>query len=172
MIYVLHDVTNPEAYGGLPKDPQIPWVVRLWKGPAKWIGNLAMAGGVLGVVLHYMRFGPKRVEEQEERKRRTIMSAPQALPTSRKIRILRYTLDERIHHWLAGLTYVYCLITGLAFWSPYLFWLAAMVGGGAVARFWHPWSGVVVHDLRFVDVQTLATETWPSRKLDRAWSGP
>ena len=41
-IYVLHDVTNPEAYGGLPKNPRIPWVVRLWKGPAKWIGNLAM----------------------------------------------------------------------------------------------------------------------------------
>ena len=24
VIYVLHDVTTPEAYGGLPKDPQIP----------------------------------------------------------------------------------------------------------------------------------------------------
>jgi formate dehydrogenase iron-sulfur subunit len=68
VIYVLHDVTNPEAYGGLPKDPHIPWTVRLWKGPAKWIGNLAMLGGVLGVVIHYMRFGPKRVEDQEERK--------------------------------------------------------------------------------------------------------
>lgn len=68
VIYVLHDATNPEAYGGLPKDPQIPWVVRLWKSPAKWLGNLAMVGGVLGVVIHYMRFGPKRVEEQGERK--------------------------------------------------------------------------------------------------------
>jgi formate dehydrogenase beta subunit len=62
VIYVLHDASNPEAYGGLPKDPHVPWVVRLWKGPAKWIGNLAMAGGVLGVVLHYFRFGPKRVD--------------------------------------------------------------------------------------------------------------
>ncbi len=61
VIYVLHDVTNPEAYGGLPKDPQIPWVVRFWKGPAKWIGNLAMLGGVIGVTLHYLRFGPKEV---------------------------------------------------------------------------------------------------------------
>jgi formate dehydrogenase iron-sulfur subunit len=68
VIYVLHDVNNPEAYGGLPKDPHIPWTVRLWKGPAKWIGNLAMFGGLLGVVIHYMRFGPKRAEEQEERK--------------------------------------------------------------------------------------------------------
>src|SRR5205085_9373767 len=66
VIYVLHDATNPEAYGGLPKDPQIPWVVRFWKGPAKWMGNVAMAGGVLGVVLHYLRFGPKVVSELKE----------------------------------------------------------------------------------------------------------
>jgi formate dehydrogenase iron-sulfur subunit len=44
VIYVLHDATNPEAYGGFPKNPHIPWVVRLWKGPGKWIGNLAMLG--------------------------------------------------------------------------------------------------------------------------------
>jgi formate dehydrogenase iron-sulfur subunit len=68
VIYVLHDATNPEAYGNLPKDPQIPWVVRLWNSPAKWFGNLAMVGGLLGVVIHYMRFGPKRVEEQGQRK--------------------------------------------------------------------------------------------------------
>src|SRR5215469_4259988 len=56
--------------------------------------------------------------------------------------ILRYTLGERVHHWMAAVTYIYCLITGLAFWSPYTFWLAVLVGGGATARFWHPWSGV------------------------------
>jgi formate dehydrogenase beta subunit len=62
VIYVLHDATNPEAYGGLPKDPHIPWVVRFWKGPAKWIGNLAMLGGIVGVTLHYLRFGPKQTD--------------------------------------------------------------------------------------------------------------
>jgi len=65
VIYVLHDAANPEAYGGLPKNPHIPWVVRLWKGPAKWIGNLAMLGGIIGVTLHYLRFGPKRVENHQ-----------------------------------------------------------------------------------------------------------
>jgi formate dehydrogenase subunit gamma len=56
--------------------------------------------------------------------------------------ILRYTLSERVHHWLGSLFYLYCLITGLAFWSPYMFWLAALVGGGPTARFWHPWFGL------------------------------
>lgn len=56
--------------------------------------------------------------------------------------IPRYTFGERVNHWFGALTYTYLLITGLAFWSPYLFWLAAIVGGGTTARFWHPWFGL------------------------------
>ena len=62
VIYVLHDAKNPELYGGLPKDPRIPWSVRVWKTPLKWLGNLAIAGGIVGMALHYMRFGPKKEE--------------------------------------------------------------------------------------------------------------
>jgi formate dehydrogenase iron-sulfur subunit len=47
----------------LPKDPHIPWSVKLWKGPLKWLGNLAMVGGIVGLAWHYMRFGPKKEEE-------------------------------------------------------------------------------------------------------------
>ena len=63
VIYVLHDVTEPELYGGLPKDPSIPWTVKLWKGPLKWLGNVAMVGGLIGLFVHYLRFGPKAREE-------------------------------------------------------------------------------------------------------------
>ena len=63
VMYVLHDITNPEAYGGLPSNPRVPWTVRLWKGPLKWLGNIAMIGGLIGVTLHYLRFGPKRVKD-------------------------------------------------------------------------------------------------------------
>ena len=66
VIYVLHDATNPEAYGGLPKDPSIPWTVKLWKTPLKWLGNAAIIGGAVGIFLHYLRFGPKIVSEDEE----------------------------------------------------------------------------------------------------------
>jgi formate dehydrogenase subunit gamma len=58
-------------------------------------------------------------------------------------RILRYTFAERLNHWIAALAYIYCLITGLAFWSPYMFWLSYFVGGGPTARYWHPWAGLV-----------------------------
>jgi formate dehydrogenase subunit gamma len=57
-------------------------------------------------------------------------------------RVLRYTLVERVNHWFAAFTYSYCLITGLAFWSPYMYWLAYLVGGAPTARFWHPWIGL------------------------------
>jgi formate dehydrogenase subunit gamma len=56
--------------------------------------------------------------------------------------VTRYTLVERVNHWFGSLTYIYLLITGLAFWSPYLYWLSAVVGGGPTARFWHPWAGL------------------------------
>lgn len=59
MIYVLHDATSPELYGGLPKNPHVPLSVKLWKGPLKWLGNVAMVGGLIGLFVHYLRFGPK-----------------------------------------------------------------------------------------------------------------
>lgn len=76
------------------------------------------------------------------------MNGSQVISTARPVehrsdRILRYTLGERINHWIAALAYIYCLVSGLAFWSPYLFWLADLVGGGPTARFWHPWMGLV-----------------------------
>ncbi|MEO8026089.1 MAG: formate dehydrogenase subunit gamma [Bryobacteraceae bacterium] len=57
--------------------------------------------------------------------------------------IVRYNYTERLCHWLAGLSYTYCLIGGLAFYSPNLYWLSALLGGGPTARYWHPVVGVV-----------------------------
>src|ERR1700674_4513702 len=40
VIYVLHDITKPELYGGLPSNPQIPVTYTAWKRFAKPIGLL------------------------------------------------------------------------------------------------------------------------------------
>jgi formate dehydrogenase beta subunit len=58
VVTVLAFGDRPELYG-LPRDPTVPVAVRLWKGPLKWIGNLAMVGGILGVLVHYVRYGRK-----------------------------------------------------------------------------------------------------------------
>jgi formate dehydrogenase subunit gamma len=69
--------------------------------------------------------------------------------------ILRYTLFERTMHWISALTYMYVLATGLAFYSPHLYWIAMVLGGGATSRFWHPVVGLV----------WIATLVW----MLRAW---
>ena len=58
-------------------------------------------------------------------------------------RLLRYNFKERLVHWFAGLSYIYLLLTGLAFWSPWCFWIAVVLGGGSVSRMLHPWVGLV-----------------------------
>jgi formate dehydrogenase subunit gamma len=57
--------------------------------------------------------------------------------------ILRYTFTERLTHWFAGFSYLYLLLTGLAFWSPWCFWIAVMLGGGQASRMLHPWVGLI-----------------------------
>jgi formate dehydrogenase subunit gamma len=82
--------------------------------------------------------------------------------------ILRYSLIERVMHWIAAITYGYVLLTGLAFYSPHLYWIATILGGAPTSRFWHPWLAVAF----------LAALAWMLRQWlgdmritgsDRAW---
>ena len=57
---------SPNSTAASRKIRSIPWTVKLWKGPLKWLGNAAMIGGLIGLVVHYLRFGPKTREEDLE----------------------------------------------------------------------------------------------------------
>ena len=57
--------------------------------------------------------------------------------------VVRYTFQERVYHWINAIAYTYLLTTGLALFTPHLYWLAAVLGGGPTIRFWHPWIGVL-----------------------------
>ena len=64
VIYVLHDIKNPERYG-LPANPVIPPSYTVWKWLAKPIG-LAMAGlGVLAVFFHRVTVVPKLPQPED-----------------------------------------------------------------------------------------------------------
>jgi formate dehydrogenase iron-sulfur subunit len=63
VIYVLHDKDKPEQYS-LPAAPAVPLFVKLWKGPLKWLGGIAMGLGVAALFGHYVRYGPKPVDEE------------------------------------------------------------------------------------------------------------
>ena len=93
------------------------------------------------------------------------MSQSYLLPNGR---VLRYTYRERLVHWLAGFSYVYLLLTGLAFWSPWLYWITFVFGGPTVSRELHPWVGVVF----FISVLWMLGLWAPDMRFtdrDRAW---
>jgi hypothetical protein len=41
-------------------------MVRIWKGPLKWLGNFAIVAGLVAAATHFVRFGPKKVEEPKK----------------------------------------------------------------------------------------------------------
>ena len=83
--------------------------------------------------------------------------------------VLRYTLTERIVHWASALFYMYLLATGLAFYTPSLWWLAVVLGGGPTSRFWHPFAG-----LAFVATVIWMWSRWGKdmhiTDVDRRWN--
>jgi formate dehydrogenase subunit gamma len=57
--------------------------------------------------------------------------------------VTRFTLRERTIHWMVALSFLYAALTGLSLWSPRLYWLAAVFGGGVTIRAWHPLGGLL-----------------------------
>jgi len=83
-------------------------------------------------------------------------------------RILRYTFKERATHWVAAFSYIYLLLSGLAFWSPSLFWLAAVLGGGQLSRILHPWMGLIFTGA-LIYMYVLWANQMHMEETDKAW---
>jgi formate dehydrogenase subunit gamma len=83
-------------------------------------------------------------------------------------RILRYTFKERATHWVAAFSYIYLLLSGLAFWSPSLFWLAAVLGGGQLSRILHPWMGLIFA-AAVIYMYVLWANQMRMTETDKAW---
>ena len=94
------------------------------------------------------------------------MSQPeQILPRGR---VLRYAFAERLNHWLAAFSYIYLLLTGLAFWSPWCFWIAVMLGGGQTSTTLHPWIGLVFF-IAVMRMYSLWAAQMRSTDADKKW---
>ncbi len=97
----------------------------------------------------------------------SILTAHDPIPIP-KDRVIRYTFGERLVHWLVGITYVYLLLSGLALYTPYLYWMASVLGGGPTARFWHPWIGLVF-TIGLLLMQRLWRRDMKITEVDRRW---
>jgi formate dehydrogenase subunit gamma len=82
----------------------------------------------------------------------------------------RFTYTERVVHWVVGLSFVFLLLTGLAFSHPRLFWLTTLVGGGPTARILHPWVGMLF-SASFVAMFVLWARDMRVDAADRKWLG-
>jgi formate dehydrogenase subunit gamma len=56
----------------------------------------------------------------------------------------RYTASARINHWITATSLVLLALSGLALFTPSLFFLTGLFGGGQWTRAIHPWIGVVL----------------------------
>lgn len=87
---------------------------------------------------------------------------------ARARRVVRYDFRERVVHAAAALSYVYLLLTGLAFWTPALYWLAIVLGGGYLSRVLHPWVGLVF-SLTVLWMYAIWRRDMRTTPEDRAW---
>jgi formate dehydrogenase subunit gamma len=83
-------------------------------------------------------------------------------------RVLRYAFHERLTHWIAAGSYIYLLLTGLAFYTPWCFWIAAMLGGGQVSRMLHPWAGLIFTGAILKMYAMWSAQMHPTA-ADKAW---
>jgi len=66
VMYVLHHADRPQLYSNLPAEPSISPMVALWKGLAKPLATLVLAGVALGSLFHYVTKGPNEVSKELE----------------------------------------------------------------------------------------------------------
>ncbi|MCB1535884.1 MAG: formate dehydrogenase subunit gamma [Rhodoblastus sp.] len=56
----------------------------------------------------------------------------------------RYTPGARANHWVTAICLILLALSGLALFTPALFFLTGLFGGGQATRAIHPWIGVVL----------------------------
>ncbi len=62
----------------------------------------------------------------------------------RDVVVQRYTPAQRLNHWLTAALFTLLALSGLAMFSPYLYSLSGLFGGGQPTRAIHPWLGVAL----------------------------
>ncbi len=82
------------------------------------------------------------VERFDEKARRTFSRHGQTVV--HRGELLRHPVYTRVLHWSVAVSFILSLLSGFAIYSPWLYrWLAPLFGGGPMARFLHPWFGLL-----------------------------
>lgn len=82
----------------------------------------------------------------------------------------RYSAAARINHWITAISLVLLALSGLALFTPSLYFLTGLFGGGPLTRSIHPWIGVVLF-LSFLGLffRFFRLNLW--ERTDNVWMG-
>lgn len=83
--------------------------------------------------------------------------------------VSRYRLIMRINHWVTAASMLILVVSGLALFTPELYWLSALFGGGQTMRWLHPIIGCVLLVSFFVMFVQLWKLNLPRRE-DLQWT--
>jgi formate dehydrogenase subunit gamma len=82
--------------------------------------------------------------------------------------IIRYTMANRVNHWITAICFVLLVLSGLSMFHPMLFFLSGLFGGGQWTRAVHPWIGCVL----LISYLGLIIQFWRENLVNRddaAW---
>jgi formate dehydrogenase subunit gamma len=82
--------------------------------------------------------------------------------------IIRYTMANRVNHWITAICFVLLVLSGLSMFHPMLFFLSGLFGGGQWTRAVHPWIGCVL----LISYIGLIIQFWRENLVNRddaAW---
>jgi len=84
--------------------------------------------------------------------------------------LARYTTAARINHWITATCLILLALSGMALFHPSLFFLTALLGGGAYTRAIHPWFGsVLLVSFAILFVRFVRHNLWT--RDDSRWIG-
>jgi len=84
------------------------------------------------------------------------------------VTVNRYGPLQRLNHWITATSLILLLLSGLALFTPALFFLTNLFGGGQNTRIFHPWIGVVLFVSFFIFFFQLWKANLPER-TDWVW---
>lgn len=82
--------------------------------------------------------------------------------------VSRYRWFTRLNHWVIAITTILLMLSGFAFFTPSLFGLTALFGGGQTARWLHPFLGLVLAAGYLIIFMQLVSRNIP-RRDDVVW---
>ena len=90
------------------------------------------------------------------------------IESTEPVRVSRYRGLTRLNHWVTAASLIVLALSGLAFFSPHLYFLTGLFGGGQIARWLHPIVGVLL----FFSFLLLFLQMWRlnlPRPEDSTW---